>query len=65
MKKEGKMIAPDYIMPEEPKQTIVMIENKKTKSRLIDHVKFGVGIYIGYKVAKAAADALVKAISKK
>ena len=66
MKKEEKMIAPE-VNEEivEPKQMFIVIENKKSRSRLLDSIKFGAGFYIGFKLARTIKHIVVNAISKK
>lgn len=66
MKKEEKMIAPEFVVtPEEPKQMVIVFEHKKSKPRFLDSVKFGAGFYIGFKLARTAKYALIKAATKK
>lgn len=64
-KKEEKMIAPDCITPEEPKQMVIVIENKKAKAKFTDYVMFGAGFYVGFKIARTIKHLIVKAVTKK
>ena len=45
------------------KGVIVMIENKTKKSKIIDSIKFGAGFYIGFTLASAIKNAIVKAVN--
>ena len=67
MKKENKKLPTELgmVTPEEPKQMVIVIENKKSRSRLLDSIKFGAGFYIGFKLARTVKHIIVNAISKK
>ena len=58
-----KLKAPDMVTPEEPKQIFIVVDNKKAKTKMIDYIKFGVGFYIGFKLARTAKNGIVKAVN--
>lgn len=47
---------------EETNQAIIVIANKKEGTKLIDCIKFGVGFYIGFKLARTVKYGLVNSV---